>query len=86
MLDQTPGFRRYSSFRQSFQETVGESVDRSLSPSPPLTEHSFTHSPFRPPIPHAHHPLAVVTSICYPTPCSLYVVFFRTTVAYFLPL
>ncbi len=61
-------FRRYSSFCQCFQETVGGSWDRNLSPSPPLTEHS------PPPFPPAHHPLTVIISICYPTPCFIYVV------------
>ncbi len=40
ILEYAPGFVRYSSFCQCFQETVGGSLDRSLSPSPPLTEHS----------------------------------------------
>ncbi len=48
-------------FCQCFQETVGRSLDRSLSPSPPLTEHS--PPPFQP----AHHPLTIiiyVVSLC----------------------
>ncbi len=30
--------------------------------------------PLLSPILHAHHPLTVIISICYPTPCSMYVV------------
>ncbi len=41
---------------------------------PPLTEHSTTHLSPTPPFPPAHHPLTVITSICYPTPCFIYVV------------
>ncbi len=44
LLEKAPGFRRYSSFYQCFQQTVGEILDRSLSPSPPLTEHTSPHS------------------------------------------
>ncbi len=40
IVEWAPCFRRNSSFRQYFQETVGESLDNSLSPTPPLTEHS----------------------------------------------
>ncbi len=32
-----------------FKKMFGESLDRSLSPSPPLTEHSSTHFPTPPP-------------------------------------
>ncbi len=48
-------------------------LDGSLSPSPPLTEHSPPYFS-TPPIPPAHHPLTVIISICYPPPCSIYVV------------
>ncbi len=68
-----------------FQETVGESLDRSLFPSPPVTEHSVP-SPFPislPPFPPAHHQLTVIISICYPTPCFIYVVYSGPLVAYF---
>ncbi len=64
---------RCSSFRQCFQKNVGESLDRSLSPSPPLTEHS-PHLTSLPPFPPAHHPLTVIISICNPTPCSIHVI------------
>ncbi len=45
MLESAPGFRRYSSFCQCLQKKVGESLDRSLSRSPPLIEHSSPHFP-----------------------------------------
>ncbi len=41
-----PGFRRYRSFCQHFQEDVGGSVDRSFSPFPALTEISSHPPPF----------------------------------------
>ncbi len=44
-------------------------------------------SPFPyPPITPAHHPLTVISSICYPTPCLYICGFFKPVVAYFLPL
>ncbi len=58
---------------QYFQETVGGSLDRSLSPSPPLTEYSSPLFPYTP-FPPAHPPLTVIMSICNPTPCFIYVV------------
>ncbi len=58
-----------------------ESLDRSFSLSHPLTEHS-PPPPF--PLPPAHHPLTVVISMCYPTPCFIYIYcLFRPVVAYF---
>ncbi len=48
-------FRCYGSFCQYFQETVGGSLDRSLSPSLPLTEHSPPpHPGFSLPPPPSH--------------------------------
>ncbi len=65
ILEYAPGFLRYSSFCQCFQEKVRESLDRNLS-SP-----HFSTTPLIPP---AHHLLTVIISISYPTPCSIYVV------------
>ncbi len=47
-----------------------ESLDRNLSPSPPMTEHSPLQS-HSPPVPPAHYPSTVIIFICYPTPRSL---------------
>ncbi len=44
ILEYAPGFRHYSSFCQCFQEKVAESLNGSLSPSPPLTEHSSLYA------------------------------------------
>ncbi len=79
ILEKTPGFRRNSSFCQYFKETVGESLDTSLSPSSPLAKNWSSISLPTPP----SHPLTYIISICYPTPCYG---FFRTVVSYFLPL
>ncbi len=49
ILELAPSFRRYSFFYQWFQEKGGESLDRSLFASPPLTDHS---SPYFPPPSH----------------------------------
>ncbi len=70
ILEQAPDFRRYSSFCQWFQEKVGKSLDRSLSPAPPLTERSSPH------FPTPSHPTCtpLIISICCPTPCSIYMV------------
>ncbi len=68
-----PGFCRYSTFCKCFQEKVKWSLHRSLSNYPPLTEHSSPHSPTVL-IPPVQHPLTVIISLCYPTPCSIYVV------------
>ncbi len=40
-----PVFRRYGSFSQYFQEKVGQNLDRSLSPSPQLTQRSSPQPP-----------------------------------------
>ncbi len=64
ILEKAPGFRCYSSFSQHFQEKVGESIDRSFSPSSLLVEISS------PPI--ARHPLTVPNSICRTSPCFVY--------------
>ncbi len=46
------------SFCQSFQETIGGSLDRSLSPSTPLTEHSSPPPfPFPQPLPTCTPPI-----------------------------
>ncbi len=73
ILEQAPGFRRYSPLCQCFKEAAGESLDRSLSQLPHWLN---THPPFSlpPPFPPAHHPLTVIISICYQTPCFIYVV------------
>ncbi len=63
ILEYAPNVRRYSSFCQCFQGKVRESLERSLFPSLPLTEHS------PPPFPLARDPLTVIISICYPTRC-----------------
>ncbi len=63
-----------------FKKRLEKSLDRSLSPSPPLTEHSSPQFPTSH-IPPAHHPLTVIISICYPTPG-----FFRPVTATFLSL
>ncbi len=67
ILEWALGFRRYSYFCQNFQEDVGESLDRSLSPSPPLTENLFVLYTNPPPPPH-HSPL----SLFYPASCFVY--------------
>ncbi len=54
ILEWAPGFCRNSAFCQCFQETVGGGLDRSLSASPPLAEHSPRL------FPPAHHPLTVI--------------------------
>ncbi len=43
-------------------------LDRSHSPSPPLTEHSSPQPP-NPSPPPAYHPLTVTIFICNRTPC-----------------
>ncbi len=73
ILEEAPGPCRYRSFCQCFQEMFGECFDKSLSPSPPLTEYSSPNS-HTTPIPLVHHAFTVIISICYPTPCSIYVV------------
>ncbi len=84
ILEQAPGFRGYSSFCQSFREAAEESLDRSLSPSPPLTENSLPlpSSPLltcSPPI-NSYQLYILPNSLLYI--CG----FFRPVVAYFLPL
>ncbi len=51
---------------EKFQEDIGGSLDRRLSPSFP----NFRN----PPSPNSRHSLTVPTSICYPNPCFVYVV------------
>ncbi len=79
ILEKAPDFRRYSSFCQCFQETAGESLDRSLSPSIPLTEHSPPLPTCTPPI-NSYHLYTLPNSLLYI--CG----FFRPVVAYFLSL
>ncbi len=69
----------HSSSCQCLQERVGESLDRNVSPSPPLTKHPYS------PIPPAHH---IYSYHPYVLPNSLFDIcgFFRPVVAYFLPL
>ncbi len=85
IVELTPGFRRYSSLCQCFQEKVGESLNRSLSQFPPLTELSFHHRPTPPclnctPLINSFH--------LYKLPNSLFYIcgFFRPVVANLLPL
>ncbi len=52
------------------KKSAGESLDRSLSPSPPLPEHSSPHLPT--PLSHLH--TKVIIFICHPNPCFVYVV------------
>ncbi len=66
-------FRHCSSFCQHFQEEVGESLDKSLSPSSLLTERSSPQPSNLSPQP-AHHPLTVPVGLSSPTPCVVYVV------------
>ncbi len=73
ILEEAPGFRRYNSVCPCLQEKVGHK--------------SFAISPIDwtliSPIPHAHHPLTIIISICY----LFYICgFFRPVVAHFLPL
>ncbi len=76
-------FHRYSPFCRCFQEKVGESLDRSLSPSNPLMEHSSPHLPTltlhhtcTPPINNFHLHMLPNSMFCI---CG----FFRLVVDYF---
>ncbi len=51
-------------FKKRFEKVLTEVIDWTLI-SP------FTYPP---PIPPANHPLALINCICYPTPCSIYLV------------
>ncbi len=68
ILELAPGFRRYSSFCQHFQEEVQGILDR-------VFPHWLnTHLPIPLLPPPAHHPVTVPISICYPTPSFVYVI------------
>ncbi len=87
--ERAPGFRRYSFSCQRVREMVGEHLDRSLSPSPSLTEYSTPPPP--PFIYSSRHPIRTppISSyhLCMLTDSLFYICFFFASVmTYFAPL